>query len=718
MPLNWNCLEPLTAIGIGIGACALAPLDMGLAAAGVIGGSGLLARIKENSRKAGLEDDKLIARMQKQLLGKLDHWDSHAERVAVARADEAMNRLLPQVMLTREQLAATATMSGESAERYPVLAARLVVAELAHHDAMFAEPGAGAPASAERLFALEAVEAALRTAKNDPAYATLLTLDIAIELGRAQAETLAGLREVANQVDTTKGMLAEHGDLLRQIVANQKMQTASQGVNLLALAEPLVGRVVDPLVAEQALSDAIGELMNLRSRIKVGANVGIDIENDLGRILELIESDEIDAAEKLGDHAFQRIDSSMCELWAARQQLARTNLSVARLRYDPKKAAYWALELQKSEIRAERLEYAQIHQNALVSLLDARRSGRLIDLEVAVEISRVAVRRSKDRIEKVGSRQNLVNGLNQLAQRHGGNIGIELLKESELVAREAVRLVKKSWGSGVYAAALIGLADVLAIRGMIKAGKDGENDLRESLKKYDIAIANFPDGILPEKNAAIRHSKGIAQSSLGIRISGNRGFQLLKSAIISNESALELISLNKFPEDWASISNSLAGDLATMGQRVEGEEGLEFLSRAIDLYREVLIVANSIGAPNLAASVASNLGASLSARGRRCGVEAGLDDLEEGLSILQDLRSADREEIGARARVQILTNIGQTEEAIGDRADSAERTIRYRLAEIAYLEAFEKVKMSNHSAAFQELDSALSRVRLKKLAIN
>ena len=105
MPIKWNCLEPLTAIGIGIGACALAPLDMGLAAAGVIGGSGLLARIKENSRKAGLEDDKLIARMQKQLLGKLDHWDSHAERAAAERADEAMQRLLPQVMLTREQLA-------------------------------------------------------------------------------------------------------------------------------------------------------------------------------------------------------------------------------------------------------------------------------------------------------------------------------------------------------------------------------------------------------------------------------------------------------------------------------------------------------------------------------------------------------------------------------------------------------------------------------------
>ena len=46
-----------------------------------------------------------------------------------------------------------------------------------------------------------AVEAALRAAKDDPVYATLLTLDITIELGRAMAETQASLREVAGGVD-------------------------------------------------------------------------------------------------------------------------------------------------------------------------------------------------------------------------------------------------------------------------------------------------------------------------------------------------------------------------------------------------------------------------------------------------------------------------------------------------------------------------------------
>ena len=200
MALKLNCLEPLTAIGIGVGACALAPIDAGLTAGAVIGGAGLFARIRQNLRKPGLDGDVLIERMQKRILRDWDKWDATQEmRDAVTEADAAMTRLLPQVMMTREELAATATKAPD--EAYPLHAARLLVDRLADHDAIFAAPADGMPASLHRTFALEVIERALRAAKSDPEYAQLLTLDIAIELGRALAETQRAVADLSRRID-------------------------------------------------------------------------------------------------------------------------------------------------------------------------------------------------------------------------------------------------------------------------------------------------------------------------------------------------------------------------------------------------------------------------------------------------------------------------------------------------------------------------------------
>ena len=208
MGFRWNCLESLTGIGIGvasIGAATFLPgAEIGVASAAtgaVIGGAGLLARIKENGRKAGLEDETLIARMQARLLRDLGHWDQRAEREAAQRADAAMTRLLPQVMLSRQELAATALECRGAEDRYPAIAAQRVVDELARHDDLFRAAPAGLPESFERQFAREAVTAALLAAKEDPQYAALMTLDVTIELGAAIRETIDAVKSLHDKVE-------------------------------------------------------------------------------------------------------------------------------------------------------------------------------------------------------------------------------------------------------------------------------------------------------------------------------------------------------------------------------------------------------------------------------------------------------------------------------------------------------------------------------------
>lgn len=561
MPIKWNCLEPLTAIGIGIGACALAPIDMGLAAAGVIGGSGLLARIKENSRKAGLEDDKLIARMQKQLLGKLDHWDSQAEREAALRADEAMKRLLPQVMLTREQLAATATKSGESAERYPVLAARLVVAELARHDAMFAEPAAGAPAPTERLFALDAVEAALRAAKDDPAYATLLTLDIAIELGRAQAETLASIREVAGGVDVANAKLDGLDALVRQLVERQQADAASRDVNaetLITLASRIVEQVSDPAEAEQALHRAIDELLKLREEARRGTNFGDEVDEAIRRIFAKVEADDLDGAARTQEAEFERLAELVEEARAAQLKMADTGLSVARLRYDADAMAHWAVEKRRLAEGVDRLDIAALRAEQYEWYERALNQGSRLEMDVAIALALRSVEEAGDPQERAMCQNNLGAALQVQGERSGGDTGVVLLAEAVEAYSAALTVRTREAQPADWAMTQNNLGTALQVQGERSGGEAGVALLAESVAAYRAALTVLTREALPAQWAMTHENLAEAELAIGDASDGEERmahWRLAEEAVLL---ALEVYDPVNMPYDHGTATELLA----------------------------------------------------------------------------------------------------------------------------------------------------------------
>ncbi len=695
MALKWNCLEPLTAIGIGIGACALAPLDMGLAAGAVIGGSGLLARIKENSRKKGLDDDKLIGRMQKRLIADLDHWDQRVERAAAERADEAMKRLLPQVMLTREQLAATATKSGESAERYPVLAAREVVEQLARHEKMFAAPTAGEPDRPERAFALQAVEAALRAAKEDAEYATLMTLDIAIELGRALAETLASVNELSAKVEA--GFAAVQSELARI-----KERGDGRGAEMARLSEQAlrgaVARFVtfSPHASASEVVAAVEQFAVDHEQLRASLRK-LDVQDNRVRGLrqaadEALAQGDLDRARQLlGEAAELREDAAVAACREAAASLASlAEADLLALQWETA-AANWnrAAEVLVS---FDATASAALNCDAAdqLSVFGQRYGSGALDASVAAYRAALEVRtRDELPVDWATTQNNLGNALKTQGERLGGQAGIELLADAVSAYRAALEVHARAELPVQWATTRNNLGNALQTQGARLGGQPGIELLGEAVSAYRAALEVRTRDELPVDWATTTNNLGIALSTQGERLGGQPGIELLGEAVSAFRAALEVYTRAELPVQWATTQNNLGIALSTQGERLGGQPGIELLGEAVSAYRAALEVRTRAELPVQWATTQNNLGAALLAQGEWMGGP-------EGIELLGEAVSAYRAALEVRTRDELPVqwamtqeNLGLAEEATGDLGEGAERLNHWNEAESAFLKALE-----------------------------
>lgn len=318
MGLTLNCLEPLTGICIGVGACALAPFDAGLTAGAVIGGAGLLTRIREGLRKPGLDEPDIFRRLQKEVLRDWDHWqDTQERRDAVTLADAAMTRWLPTVMMTREELAATATESGRDDERYPAIAARKIADRIGEHDSSFRAPPEGEAEPLAHRFACEVIERAPRAVKNDRDYATFLTLDIAIELGLASEENRLYLERIEDKIDEGNAVGIDTNRMVRALFEQMRPTDQARHITdetLIALARRIADKVDDPAQALEELGRAIDEYLRLRESAARGTNLGDLVDQTLRNIAAANERGELDKGAAAGERGFAE--------WEAQQEAA------------------------------------------------------------------------------------------------------------------------------------------------------------------------------------------------------------------------------------------------------------------------------------------------------------------------------------------------------------------------------------------------------------
>lgn len=315
MALKLNCLEALTAIGCGLAAITLNGAQLGALSGVTIAGVSLLTKMRENIRRHGLDEPALLEKMRlavfRDWAGRFD--ESQTDRDLLVEADQAMARLLPEVMLTREELGQTVVSDPHG--RYPAHAARLVADRLAAHDPIFA--AVDGPADAQplaRRFAIHIVETALNTARGDRDYAALLTLDILLSVGRATAQLIdqgqlvaGGITRLEQRADAGLALQADHSQQLAEVKAMLGQLTGGTITADRIEAEFAALVSFEPGLTAPQLLQKIQDRMHERDRqvaeLQAIASVHVEVENlrhqaeqALARQDDLAAADHLQAA--------------------------------------------------------------------------------------------------------------------------------------------------------------------------------------------------------------------------------------------------------------------------------------------------------------------------------------------------------------------------------------------------------------------------------------
>ena len=600
MPLTLNCIEPLTAICIGVGACALAPFDAGLTAGAVIGGAGLFVRIREGLRKPGLDEPNIFRRLQKEVLRDWDHWQNNQERRdAVTLADAAMTRWLPTVMMTREELAATVTESGRDNERYPVIAARKIADRLGVHDPEFAAPAAGQPELLARQFACEVIERALRAAKNDRDYATFLTLDIAIELGRATEENRLYLARIEAVVTETAGGVGrietkvdEQTVLLRELVdhyrpAAERLKVTNE--TLTALARRIEKKVNDPTEALAELGRAIDEFLRLRELAAQGTNLGDLVDQTLRNIAAANERGELDKGAAAGERGFAEWQDRQEAERQAGFRLIEANIEQHRLRFDASAMAHWIGERLKLtgggaiDFQALRAEQDEWYQRGLIG-------GLRLDTDVSIALARLSIDIAQSDINWAMGQSDLAASLNTQGARTGRAAGLALLADAVAAYRAALTVCTESAMPADWAMTQNNLGTALSTHGARTGGAAGLALLADAVAAFRSALTVRTENAMPAQWAMTQNNLGNALSTQGERTGGEAGLALFAEAVAAYRAALTVYTESAMPADWAMTQNNLGTALGTQGARTGGAAGLALLADAVAAFRSALTV--------------------------------------------------------------------------------------------------------------------------------
>jgi tetratricopeptide (TPR) repeat protein len=757
MALKLNCLEHLTAIGIGVGACALAPFDAGLTAGAVIGGAGLFARIRENMRRAGLDDSAAIERMQKMILREWDHWQATEEtRDAVTKADAAMTQLLPQVMMTREELAATATRSPEDA--YPRAAAREIVDRLAMHDPMFAAPAASGGEPVARAFALAVVERALRAAKEDGDYAVLLTLDISIELGRAVAETLKAVEELAAKIEAgfaavqsslsgefdrisvqaLRGAVARFAIFRPDATTSEVVAAVEQFVpqyeELRARVEALQADDNRLRGAQQAAEQALGhgDLDAARRHLAEAAEIRIEhlaepVRQAAATIHELARADLLALEWQSASANWSRASEMLAPFDpAASERLmaaAATSLFGHGERFAQAGAIAASIERLRSLVAAAAARgdddlWAERHNDLGIAL---RAQGGGVGDEAGVALLAEAVaafraaltvfREAEMPVDWMMVQNNLGNALHSQGERTVGEAGQVLLAQGVDAYRSILSVHDKSLDPSDWAMTQNNLANALHTQARRTGGERGLALMTEAVEAFRAALSVYTELASPTEWATTQNNLGSALSQQGKRSSGETRPRLFAEAIGALRAALTVRTEQDMPANWAATQNNLAIALKAMGEETGGEAGVALIAEAVDAYRAALRVFTEPSAPVHWATTQNNLAVSLLKQSELTDGPDRRTPLLEAIHALSAALTVRTKEAMPAQWAVTMVNLGLCHEALAEAED--EPLDRLRVAENVLAEAAQVYTPEHMEPYHEELATILARVRAR-----
>lgn len=635
MAFDWTCADKLAALSLGCVGIAIG--DPGTMVGAAVGGVGLIGAWNAARQKFGLESDRHLQRTRKTVLAGCEDW-ARAEGMAMAdikAADAALDKHLADCIPDFATLAALA----KNRDRYPKAAAEHVVTNLAAKDGLFRKD-AGQFSQAAADFALEVVTRALTDALEQEQYAAKLRTQMMVEmlhqidaLQDAQAQEAARSAEADSRHDAKLDQLAA---LARQIVAGQQDEAAKRGVNaakLVTLANRIVQKVSDPQEAERALHSAIDELLKLRAEAQRGSNFGDEIDETIRRIFARVEDNDLEGASSAAEEEYRRLGEQAAELRAAQLRMAETRLSLARLEYDAKAVAKWAIEMRRQENGGKaplldhlRWEMRRYYDTALAS-------GQRLDLDVAIELARLSINAAVSSEDSAMCQNDLGNTLRVQGERSDGALGSALLKEAVGAYRAALNVRTREALPVDWAMTQNNLANALQVQGGRSGGAEGFKLYEEAVAAYRAALTVYTREALPADWAMTQSNLGAALQAHGERYGGAEGIVFLEQAVTAYRAALTVHTREAMPVDWAMTQNNLGNALQVQGGWSGRAEGITLVAEAVTAYREASTVLTREAMPALWAMTHQNL-----ALANEC-----IGGMSEGLAQADHWRVAEKE---------------------------------------------------------------------------
>ena len=563
MKLDWLCAEKATAVSLGCAGLMLA--DGGLIAGGAIAGAGLLGLWNNARRADGVNSKKVLAEARAALLADYASWAEGRDLLEadLIAADEAMERHLLDCVPPVAELARTTFHTDE----FPTHAALLVADRLADKNPIFSETHSSRSPVA-REFALLVMKSALNKAKEQPPFLQRLTQEIVLLLPQYLVRIESAVKaadEGSQQRDAaTKAML-------QQIIASLQQSAAAQGVSadkLRMLAMRIVAKVEDEGEAERALSAAIDELLKLRAEAERGTNFGDEVDEAIRRIFAKVEANDLDGAGRQGAEEYRRLAEQMGELQAAQASLAETNLSVARMAFNPEAMAHWAVQQRKLAEGVAVLSLDQLRHERDEWYETALRHGQRLEMEVAIHLAQRSVAEAATAPERAMCENDLGNALKAQGERSGGAAGLALLARAVSAYEAALEVRTRAEIPANWAMTQNNLGNALQVQGQRSGGAAGLALLARAVSAYEAALEVYTRAEIPANWAMTQENIAGARAARGDLSAGAAQLTHWHSAEAAVLRALEVYDPVNMPYDHGTATTLLAdirGKIAGLG---------------------------------------------------------------------------------------------------------------------------------------------------------
>ncbi len=666
-----------------------------------IGLAGLVGFVLGRKEKFGPECARVRARIQKKLLAGYrdyikvegDDWELNADLEAAAHA---LDETLGDCVIDRKRLVATAV----TPEGFAAGAVAVILEELGKkRPDLFA---AGKSGTLAYRYARDVVRAGIEAAADNPddyrQIEPALMWQMAGKLGIIDAAINAARADIRQLNETVERLIEQGEERAREFGIKEGL--------LIALARKYAEGSPDNFDAALAGLERALEVAHAEAeRDRLPSNVDDAVSAVLARMDELNANGQIDEAQAALDAELVAMDEEDTRRQAARGRLYDKGVAQAILTRSVENAVRFVVAgvemgaTDGAEIFAELLTVGEEWYER------GRRKGLNFDLEVAIGVTRMALKYAADRNEWALAQNNLGNALWTLGERESGT---ERLKQAVDAHRAALKEYPRERAPLEWAVIQNNLGNALRILGQREGGtarleqaiaacqaaleertrarmpldwaatqnnlanalqslgerESGTDRLEKAIDAFQAALQEWTPERLPFEWAMTQNNLGNALRILGQREGDTTR---LEEAVLAHQAALREHTRNRTPLEWAASHNNLGNALALLGIH---ENGTARLEHAVAAYRAALEERTRERVPLDWAMTQSNLGNALTALGER---EAGTQRLEQAVETYQAaLKERTRERVPLDwAMTQ--NNLGNALTALGERETGTQR---------------------------------------------